>query len=95
MSATTLQYVMAEPPSCSLVVTRMHVLAGAAVQRTSKASRRGHRVTLASVAEQATHPGYYSGGRTDIINAHADLRAALDMLVKAAHLPIPDVDRDV
>lgn len=52
-------------------------------------------MTLASVAEQATHPGYYSGGRTDIINAHADLRAALDMLVKAAHLPIPDVDRDV
>lgn len=28
--------------------------------------------------------GYYSGARTDIINAHADLRAALDMLVKAA-----------
>ena len=28
--------------------------------------------------------GYYSGARTDIINAHAELRAALDMLVKAA-----------
>ena len=32
----------------------------------------------------ATQPAYYSGTRTDIINAHADLRAALDMLVKAA-----------
>jgi len=42
------------------------------------------RQTLASVAERATLGGYYSGARTDIINAHADLRAALDMLVKAA-----------
>jgi hypothetical protein len=42
------------------------------------------RQTLASVAERAKQPGYYSGARTDIINAHADLRAALDMLVKAA-----------
>ncbi len=42
------------------------------------------RETLASVAERAKQPGYYSGARTDIINAHADLRAALDMLVKAA-----------
>ena len=36
------------------------------------------------MAERATQHGYYSGARTDIINAHADLRAALDMLVKAA-----------
>ena len=42
------------------------------------------RQTLASVTERAKQPGYYSGARTDIINAHADLRAALDMLVKAA-----------
>lgn len=42
------------------------------------------RQTLAPVAERAKQPGYYSGARTDIINAHADLRAALDMLVKAA-----------
>ena len=42
------------------------------------------RQTLASVAERAKLPGFYSGARTDIINAHADLRAALDMLVKAA-----------
>jgi hypothetical protein len=42
------------------------------------------RQTLTSVTESAKQPGYYSGARTDIINAHADLRAALDMLVKAA-----------
>ena len=42
------------------------------------------RRTLASVAERAAQRGYYSGARTDIINAHADLRAALDMLAKAA-----------
>ncbi len=42
------------------------------------------RQTLALVAERSKQPGYYSGARTDIINAHADLRAALDMLVKAA-----------
>jgi hypothetical protein len=42
------------------------------------------RQTLASVAERAKQHGYYSGARTEIINAHADLRAALDMLVKAA-----------
>ena len=35
-------------------------------------------------AGPATHPGYYSGTRTDIINAHAELRAALNMLVEAA-----------
>ncbi len=42
------------------------------------------RQTLASLAERAKQADYYSGARTDIINAHADLRAALDMLVKAA-----------
>ena len=42
------------------------------------------RQALASVAERAKQPSYYSRARTDIINAHADLRAALDMLVKAA-----------
>ena len=48
------------------------------------------RQALASVAERAKQPGYYSGARTDIINAHADLRAALDMLVKAAGPDGPD-----
>ena len=51
------------------------------------------RQTLASVAERAKQPGYYSGARTDIINAHADLRAALDMLVKAAGPDGPGSDR--
>jgi hypothetical protein len=45
------------------------------------------RQTLASVTERAKQPGYYSGARTDIINAHADLRAALDLLVKATSGP--------
>jgi hypothetical protein len=45
------------------------------------------RQTLASVTEHAKQPGYYSGARTDIINAHADLRAALDLLIKAATGP--------
>ena len=48
------------------------------------------RQALASVAERAKQAGYYSGARTDIINAHADLRAALDMLVKAAGPGGPD-----
>ena len=51
------------------------------------------RQTLASVTERAKQPGYYSGARTDIINAHADLRAALDMLVKAAGPDGPGSDR--
>jgi hypothetical protein len=42
------------------------------------------RQTLASVAERAKQHAYYSGARTDIINAHAEMRAALDMLIKAA-----------
>ncbi len=42
------------------------------------------RQALVTVAERADRPGYYSGARTDIINSHAELRAALDMLVKAA-----------
>ena len=41
------------------------------------------RRTLASVAEGAQQRGYYAGARTSLINAHAELRAALDMLVKA------------
>jgi hypothetical protein len=40
--------------------------------------------TLATVAERAERHGYYSGARTDIINSHAELRAALDLLVRAA-----------
>lgn len=42
------------------------------------------RQTLASVAEQTKQRGCYSGARTEIINAHADLRAALELLVRAA-----------
>ena len=42
------------------------------------------RQALTSAAERAKPPGYYSEARTDIINAHADLWAALDMLIKAA-----------
>ena len=42
------------------------------------------RRTLASVAERAAQHGYWSGARTDIINAHADKRAALNLRVMAA-----------
>ena len=42
------------------------------------------RQTLATVTERAERQGYYSGARTDIINSHAALRAALDLLIKAA-----------
>jgi hypothetical protein len=42
------------------------------------------RRTLAAVSEAAQQSGYYSGARTSLINGHAELRAAPDMLVKAA-----------
>jgi hypothetical protein len=42
------------------------------------------RRMLASVAERAAQRGSYSGARTEIINAHADMRAALDLLIMAA-----------
>jgi hypothetical protein len=42
------------------------------------------RQTLATVTERAEQHGYYSGAHTAIINSHAELRAALDMLIKAA-----------
>jgi hypothetical protein len=42
------------------------------------------RQTLVTVTERAERQGYYSGARTDIINSHAELRAALDLLIKAA-----------
>ena len=41
------------------------------------------RQVLNAVAERTERHGYYSGARTEIINSHAELRAALDMLVKA------------
>jgi DNA-binding ferritin-like protein len=47
-------------------------------------ARTTARQTLATVAERAEQHGYYAGAHTAIINSHADLRAALDMLVKAA-----------
>lgn len=51
---------------------------------TMDAALTAARHTLATVTERAERQGYYSGARTDIINSHADLRAALDMLIKAA-----------
>jgi hypothetical protein len=42
------------------------------------------RQALAIVTERSEQNGYYSGARTSIINSHAELRAALEMLVKAA-----------
>jgi hypothetical protein len=42
------------------------------------------RRTLAVVTERAEQRGYYTGDRTPIINSHAELCAALDMLIKAA-----------
>jgi hypothetical protein len=47
------------------------------------------RGTLATVTRRAAQNGYYSGARTDIINSHAEMRAALDMLIKAAGQPEP------
>jgi hypothetical protein len=51
---------------------------------TLEAALASARQVLTVVAERAERHGYYSGARTEIINSHADLRAALDMLVKAA-----------
>jgi hypothetical protein len=41
------------------------------------------RQALANADERAERPGYYSGARTGIINSNAELRAALDMLIRA------------
>src|SRR5487761_1481204 len=41
------------------------------------------RHALATVTERAEHHGYYTGGHTPIINSHAELRAALEILVMA------------
>ena len=72
------------PPGCprmgDLVCARPTVTSGISLETALVTARQA----LASVAERAKQGGYYSGARTDIINAHADLRAALDMLVKAA-----------
>ena len=56
---------------------------GAAVITLDMALAAG-REALAAVAERAEQHGYCSGAHTGIINSHAELRAALDMLVKAA-----------
>ena len=61
------------------------VTAGAGI--TLESAVDAARQTLASVTALARQPGYYSGARTDMINAHADLRAALDLLVRAAAGP--------
>jgi hypothetical protein len=42
------------------------------------------RQTLATVTKRAERGGYYTGERTGIINSHAELCAALDMLIRAA-----------
>jgi hypothetical protein len=42
------------------------------------------RQALATVTERAEQHGYYAGAHTPIINSHAELRAALEMLIKAA-----------
>ena len=49
------------------------------------------RQALATVTERTERQGYYIGARTDIINSHAELRAALDLLIKAAeHTGTPE-----
>ena len=49
------------------------------------------RHTLTTITERAERQGYYTGARTDIINSHAELRAALDLLIKAAeHTGAPE-----
>jgi hypothetical protein len=86
---------MAEPPvvfSCDYPNAR---IGGGGRSKGKQSKQAGSQGDVGFGGGTATQPGYYSGARTDIINAHADLRAALDMLVKAAHLPVPDVDRDV
>ena len=52
------------------------------------------RQTLSTVTRRTAQRGYYSGARTDIINSHADLRAALDMLIKAAEQAEPPAAED-
>ena len=59
------------PPSTAAVITLDAALTAA-------------RHSLATVTERAERQGYYTGARTDIINSHAELRAALDLLIKAA-----------
>ena len=51
---------------------------------TLEAALTAARQALATVTERAERQGYYTGARTDIINSHAELRAALDLLIKAA-----------
>jgi hypothetical protein len=59
---------------------------------TLEAALDAARETLATVAERADQHGYYAGAHTPIINSHADLRAALDMLVRAAQQAIKAPD---
>jgi hypothetical protein len=47
------------------------------------------RQTVATVTRRAAQRGYYSGARTEIINSHAELHAALDMLIRAAEQADP------
>ena len=62
---------------------------------TLEAALTAARQTLITVTERAERQGYYTGARTDIINSHADLRAALDMLIKAAeHNSAPDAVKE-
>jgi hypothetical protein len=45
------------------------------------------RQALATVTERAERQGCHSGARTGIINSHGELRAALELLIKAAGHP--------
>jgi hypothetical protein len=47
------------------------------------------RQTLSTVTRRTAERGYYSGAHTEIINSHAEMRAALDMLIKAAEQTDP------
>ena len=47
------------------------------------------RETLSTVTRRTAQRGYYSGARTEIINSHAEMRAALDMLIRAAEQTEP------
>jgi hypothetical protein len=61
---------------------------------TLKTALTAARQTLTTVADRAERVGYYTGARTDIINSHAELRAALDMLIKAAEQADPPAAGD-
>lgn len=64
--------------AATAAVITLHTALTAARQTLATVTERAER------AERAERQGYYSGARTDIINSHSELRAALDLLIKAA-----------